>query len=841
MGNSSTKEARPPSSHPQSGPGSASSPTAAGPSTSSPHGQGDRLASSSLYGARAHRGSRHDIFAAIGGGGPSDRDSPALEVRRETKAEREARKLEKERVARAKERERSMREEGVDGGYLVTLGTYTGPEDFNKAIVRQLMIERRLAPFWRGLNDHKDSWVEHQLVAAARGLLIPPADEAPSDVPSRTVSKTNENAKSSDNNISHLTVPMSGRSQSYNSDRSTSYLSPSHPASSLPSPTSPLASPSSPSPLFRGRAKTLAALTTSSKDSSHADMTPQEVQLPKDPYYNGQAIEAFLYKDATECPICFLYYPPYLNKTRCCDQPICSECFVQIKRPDPHPPEHADPSNPNAGADSQSPQQSDDSQLVSEPAACPFCVQPEFGVTYEPPPFRRGLAYAHQGHPQPLASATSAMSSTSSLASAGFGSPTGISSSRRRTTSLSANAPAVITTDRIRPDWAKKLADARAHALRRSAAATALHNAAYVLGNQGPSDGRSFGLGRRRRLFGGDSPGSSGRGTPRLGEGVSLARRLSSRRSRMEDLEELMMMEAIRLSLAAEEERKRKEEKEAAKEQKKKEKREAKETRKREKKEKKNGGGGIGNLVQVEGKGKGVDRTGGAGCRGGSAGFNPLSEPTSTINTSAEPLAATAAAAEDPQRHLENSRAQIQTQNQSQQPNQFADGVVSSMPNPDSTSSHRTFLRRHLSNASSSASSLADGGSSSFGPSPNTSGLDLAPSASGDGISSETLPEPMLNFQSLAAMIGDEEKRREDADQRASGDSSADGGKESSNVEDASAALQETSEDLANSHATVKPSNGLVRQVSGADADMTNASPSIKGPEKPFVSGPSSS
>ena len=60
--------------------------------------------------------------------------------RRETKQEREARRLEKERVARLKERERSMREENVDGGFLVTLGTYTGPEDFNKTIVRQLQV-----------------------------------------------------------------------------------------------------------------------------------------------------------------------------------------------------------------------------------------------------------------------------------------------------------------------------------------------------------------------------------------------------------------------------------------------------------------------------------------------------------------------------------------------------------------------------------------------------------------------------------------------------------------------------------------------------------------------------
>ena len=43
-------------------------------------------------------------------------------------------------MAKIKERERSLKEEHVDGGYLVTLGTYIGPEDFNKGIVRQLQV-----------------------------------------------------------------------------------------------------------------------------------------------------------------------------------------------------------------------------------------------------------------------------------------------------------------------------------------------------------------------------------------------------------------------------------------------------------------------------------------------------------------------------------------------------------------------------------------------------------------------------------------------------------------------------------------------------------------------------
>jgi hypothetical protein len=534
------------------------------------------------------------------------------------------------------------------------------------------------------------------------------------------------------------------------SDRSAS-LSPSHPAFSLPSPTSPIAAPPSSSPFFRGRAKTLAALTTGSRNSSQTDMVPQELQLPKDPYVNGQRIEVFLYKEPLECPICFLYYPPYLNKTRCCDQPICSECFVQIKRPDPHPPEHHD--------DQGNPvEPQEDGQLVSEPACCPFCKQPELGITYEPPPFRRGLSYASQGHV--LASAASAMSSTSSLHSQGLTSP-----GRRRAASLAANDSTVITTDRVRPDWAKKLADARSHALRRAAAATALHNAAYMMGNI-QAEGRGFGLGRRRRtMFGSDSAGSSGQGTPRRdgeanaptaagssnrsdGQADSTAGRQSSRRgNRLEDLEELMMMEAIRLSLAAEDERKKKEEKEAAKEAKKEDKKKAKEAKKAEKAARKSGFFLPSNQDGAEdeaassssaaGKGKAVDRS------GGYSSLDPMTESSKDFS----------------QRHLEHSRAQIQRE---------VSNTGSSPPfepGPEQTS-HRAALR-NLSNASSSVSSFADsleqnqalGASSSFGPSPNASGISLD--------AEETPPqgtpgtEPMFNFRSLAEVITKEDGKDE--------------------------------------------------------------------------------
>lgn len=92
-------------------------------------------------GSRSSRSSRPDL-SIIGISGISERDVATLEHRRENKQEREARRLEKERMARIKERERSMKEEHVDGGYLVTQGVYVGTEDFNKAVVRQLMVTR---------------------------------------------------------------------------------------------------------------------------------------------------------------------------------------------------------------------------------------------------------------------------------------------------------------------------------------------------------------------------------------------------------------------------------------------------------------------------------------------------------------------------------------------------------------------------------------------------------------------------------------------------------------------------------------------------------------------------
>lgn len=233
--------------------------------------------------------------------------------------------------------------------------------------------------------------------------------------------------------------------------------------------------------------------------------------------------------------------------------------------------------------------------------------------------------------------------------------------------------------------------------------------------------------------------------------------RVSSRSSRTEDLEEIMMMEAIRQSLAAEEERKKKEDKEAAKEAKKEEKKRAKEQKKADKAAKKNGGSyshsssannsgffSVGsssspfsesNQSEAKGKAK-VSSRESSRLRGPAPlGFTALDEPSSVLHNQSyvKPRS-------DPQKHLEQSRANLGSDAQPQ-------GIGGQLP-------------RQSSFPSSTNSSLAD--SSPFQPitssdsSLTTSeGLPSTPGLGGNNRSNDSNPSG-FNFGSLAEMIGKE-------------------------------------------------------------------------------------
>jgi len=297
----------------------------------------------------------------------------------------------------------------------------------------------------------------------------------------------------------------------------------------------------------------------------------------------------------------------------------------------------------------------------------------------------------------------------------------------------------------------------------------------------------------------------------------------------MDDLEDMMMMEAIRLSLAAEDERKRKAEKEAAKEAKKK----AKEEKKKEKKERKgvygsgassasgsalslslpglgrrrgnSGGSNLAREVMPEAaetpalKGKGVDRS------------NITSAPTGTapIDFARGPSHSAIPGA----RHLDtNTLASIQGLHQ---------------PSPSPTAPENPSHLRHMSNASSPASSFIESvpgslrndfhghGSSSSLDTPNASGTNVAGHNGGTpeyGDSNGSAgPESMFNFQSLAAMIGDDEDDKEDAAKHIEhlngGESSRIGGQEetSTSLLEESIATLKVDDHLSNGTAAQEP------------------------------------
>ncbi|KAL4208699.1 hypothetical protein AB4K20DRAFT_1912125 [Rhizopus microsporus] len=209
--------------------------------------------------------------------------------------------------------------------------------------------------------------------------------------------------------------------------------------------------------------------------------------------------EKILYNDAVECPICFLYYPSNINYSRCCDQPICTECFVQIHRPIETP---------------------------SIPATCPFCMQENYGVVYEPP------SWSEKFQSRSRSGSHSTMTGTRHTTS-------GISNetSNPRRESVSHKDPDVVLIDHIRPNWDKtKAPQASSRSVSRRNSASA----------------GSRGLFRAAGLL--TRPGRSASSAA----ATEYNQFLSNIRDVNMDLEDWMVMEAIRLSLAEQEEQERK-------------------------------------------------------------------------------------------------------------------------------------------------------------------------------------------------------------------------------------------------------------------------------------------
>lgn len=367
-------------------------------------------------------------------------------------------------------------DETVDGGYLAPHGCYNLEKlDYDADIVRKLIIDRKLAPFYIPLQDFDESWTKEEVIKIIEGLpLHAPYNEHVEEFEEVPVG----NLK--DPFFDHLI----DKGLSKKEQRRMHAL------------------------IFRARLYRKRILWQESENNAYLEQKYDDKNSTSTThkYLPNDELKYALYKNGSECPICFLYIPGPLNYSKCCQQPICTECFVQIKRADPHfPHDEVDPTQT----------QTDDSEkdpnlLISEPSNCPYCATPNFSVTYSPPRERAvGINGRSPNSYRPV-NITDKVIKTYTVAS-----------------------------DDIRPDWEQRLNKERARLARRSANATAIHVSNRLIGPQ--------------RTATTTSDESQSESTSRVdGRAAGISE------TALDELERQMVNEAIRLSLQ-DEKRKKKE------------------------------------------------------------------------------------------------------------------------------------------------------------------------------------------------------------------------------------------------------------------------------------------
>ncbi|KAJ1908837.1 SNF1-interacting protein, partial [Tieghemiomyces parasiticus] len=225
-----------------------------------------------------------------------------------------------------------------DGGRFEPFGIYPDKDqDFDRRAVRRLILDRKIAPFYKGAEDTEDGSAEDTSGAPSSDLA---ADTSAAHMQPQA---SHESLHTATGATAPSVAPTPQRSRS---DSTNCTVASAHPAPSTS--------------CVNGRLRTgrptaispLAAVTTSATTPPRRSRTASAC-----PYELTPDQERELLLRAVECPICFLYYPRHINYSRCCHHAICTECFVQIKRHEP----------------------------ILAPTTCPFCTQPDFGVTYAPP------------------------------------------------------------------------------------------------------------------------------------------------------------------------------------------------------------------------------------------------------------------------------------------------------------------------------------------------------------------------------------------------------------------------------------------------------------------------
>ncbi|KAJ2156859.1 SNF1-interacting protein [Coemansia sp. RSA 552] len=277
-----------------------------------------------------------------------------------------------------------------DGGGLVPNGIYPeSPQDFDARVVQRLIVARQLAPFYEGSDDMDpdpegaqgakegradDGWWSYNLMVAQQQSEQQQSDKQQSD------------KQQSDKQQSHKQQPV--RRQEGHTRKGSGFFQRLRATSS-----------SSSHHLAVGR-----------HERSFSDIQ-KSVSLDQDED-EQRAVAACrrALRRCVECPICFLYYPRNINYTRCCHKPICTECFVQIKR------------------------KVDEDGITA--TCCPYCVREGLGVIYHAP-----MVLAELGRAGP-----------------GAGVPRRLEGRARSQSSSLPREPVVVTSDDIRPALVRELA-----------------------------------------------------------------------------------------------------------------------------------------------------------------------------------------------------------------------------------------------------------------------------------------------------------------------------------------------------------------------------------------------
>ncbi|KAJ2800773.1 SNF1-interacting protein [Coemansia helicoidea] len=366
-----------------------------------------------------------------------------------------------------------------DGGSLVPNGIYAeDAQDFDAKVVQRLIVGRRLAPFYAGADEPDPGGADGDCRAGKPG----PADDGWWSYNLVVAQQQQQEQLEETADETETEADEAGARAHRGHARKGSGL------------------------LQRLRT-THAAEAAAAGSGDECQACVRHERSASDMAVGSDGRQAEMRRRHIECPICFLYYPSNINYTRCCHKPICTECFVQIKR------------------------KLEDDAIV--PTHCPYCVEANLGIVYHAP------AQLICRRPAPPARAPTAPPRT--LAS----SPRLVADGgvRARSQSACPAAPAaadppIVMSDDIRPGLVRALAarlDARHKRQLRSAETMALVAAAT----------------RRASALESERVARAPRRPSLTRDTREYARYLmATRAANHSELEEFMFQEAVRASLA---------------------------------------------------------------------------------------------------------------------------------------------------------------------------------------------------------------------------------------------------------------------------------------------------